>query len=81
MTDYLLCSGNFSPDKFRRKGYAFQQRDGEDSNVPDCCNAIKKQKYKMTCLNDSNVEHFETTKNAINHALQSILPEKSSFEI
>lgn len=80
-TDYLVCSGEFYPDKFGRKGKLLSLNDGENSNITVCCNAIRKQKYKMVCLNDVDVSHFEITKNMVNASLQSILPEKSSFEI
>lgn len=80
-TDFLLCSGEFSPDKFGRKGKLFNVCDTENTNVQACCDAIRKQNYKMTCINDDEVEHFAETKKQINEALQSILPEKSSFEL
>ncbi len=80
-TDYLLCSGKFSPDKFGRKGKLFNLCDVENSNIQNCCELIKKQKHKMICLNDDIVKLFAETKKRINDALQLILPEKSSFEI
>ncbi len=42
---------------------------------------IKKQKYKLICLNDSAViENFEMTKEEINRALESVFPTKSMYE-
>lgn len=42
---------------------------------------VRNQKRKMICLNDSNQDiEFETVKNALCSALESILPEPSSFE-
>ena len=80
-TEYQLCTGKFSPDRYKRKGELFNIDDGNDENIDKLCKAIEKQKYKMICLNDSNIEHFEETRDKVNAALDSILPEKSSFEL
>ena len=80
-TEYLLCTGRFEPDKFGRKGVAFSLDDEKENNISDVCQAISKQKYKMICLNDVKVKHFDQTKEQLNNALNSILPEKSSFEL
>ncbi len=80
-TEYLICSGNFFADKFKRKGLQFEINDGEHSNVDFVCNNIKSQKYKMICINDAKVENFKEVKEKINAAFQYILPQKSSFEI
>lgn len=43
--------------------------------------AIKRQKYKMICLNDSNPDlDFEKYQKELIEAFETILPEKSSFE-
>lgn len=46
-------------------------------------NAIKAHKYKMVCLNDTVFvgEDFERIRGIVNDALDSILPNKSSFEL
>ena len=80
-TEYLLCTGKFFSDKYKRKGQQFQLDDGEKSNIDFACKCVIKQKYKMTCLNDAKVTNFEETKGKINKALNDVFPEKSSFEL
>ncbi|MDR0829451.1 MAG: Stealth CR1 domain-containing protein [Prevotellaceae bacterium] len=44
--------------------------------------AIREQNYSLICLNDNSlIRNFEKTMNNINSAFESILPEKSSFEL
>lgn len=44
--------------------------------------AIKSQSYKLVCLNDNeHMRHYEETMQEIERAMDSILPEKSSFEL
>ena len=78
-TQYQICTGKFEPDRMNRKG-RYLLIDSAD-NIEKTCQTIKKQKYKMVCINDAGVQNFEYTKNKINSALQEILPEKSSFEV
>lgn len=80
-TEHLLCTGNFYPDRVRRRGNLVNLDDVKRKNIDFACEVIKKQKYKTICLNDSNVENFEEVKNKINSALDYIMPEKSSFEL
>ncbi len=80
-TEYLLCSGEFCPDKFKKRGMQFALKDSENSNIAFVCNRIKKKKHKTICINDARVSDFENTKEKINLALESILSEKSSFEL
>ena len=80
-TEYLLCSNNFVLDKYGRKVKYFAIEDDKKGNVEDICNNIEKKKNKMICINDLKVLSFEETKRKINSAFESILPEKSSFEL
>lgn len=44
--------------------------------------AIRNQSYKLVCINDNvHILNYERTIRDINQAFNSILPEKSSFEI
>lgn len=44
-------------------------------------NIIKQQSYKQICINDTReIEDFEKTKNIIQMAFETILPNKSKFE-
>lgn len=44
--------------------------------------AIRNQSYSLICLNDNvNIRHYDVVMDNIREAFQSILPEKSGFEI
>lgn len=73
---FQLLKGEFHP---RRHGIGkmFNMNDNIDKMVK----AIKKQKYKMICINDSDEKFdFDKRKTRIIDAFEYILPEKSSFE-
>lgn len=80
-TEYMICSNCFELDKYGRKGSYFAIEDDKPGNVENICENIRKKKNKMICINDLKVSNFEETKNKINGAFESILPEKSSFEL
>lgn len=78
-----LASGNFEPSSVQSLGRYFGL--GEDRGEKECkeaCEAIRKQKYKMVCLNDcyEKYENFERAKKMINKELEDLLSMKSSFE-
>ena len=71
---WQFCEGEFVPQSNIRKAYRiFDDLEGT-------CEAIKKQKYKLICLNDSDNGDFEQAKNEIINAFNEVLAEKSSFE-
>ena len=77
MRYWNLCTGNFVP---RRSGFGrmFTVGNQNDSVV----RYIRGQKGSVVCINDSSVAFdFQTESKKINQALESILPEKSSFEL
>lgn len=77
MCYWQICSGNFYP-RPRKMGQFFSI---SNDNQAICC-AIKKQKYKMLCLNDGeNIEDFTGAKQDIIAAFCKILPQKSGFEL
>ena len=44
--------------------------------------AIYEQSYSLICLNDNvHIRHYEQVMEEIKNAFESILPEKSSFEL
>lgn len=50
-------------------------------NNQEIVDTIKKQKYKMICINDSDKNiNFDRCKDEINSAFDYILPDKSTFE-
>ena len=77
-----LVTGRFSPYNWRKNGKAFHMNDGdsEDNNITDMCHAIENGIYKMICVNESQVENYEETKQKVVHAFEKILPCKSLFE-
>jgi len=74
---YDMCKGNFIPQK-RKIGEYFEIT--KDNKL--LCDSIKKQKYKLLCLNDTSDEiEFDKAKQEIIEAFEVILSEKSSFEL
>ena len=44
--------------------------------------AIREQKYKLVCINDSvHIRNYDKVMQELQDAFESILPEKSSFEL
>lgn len=76
--DWQIASGNFYPRKYKI-GKFFEI----SNDVALVCSTIEKQKYKMICINDSeiNEEEFQKYKKIINSAFEKILPDKSAFEL
>lgn len=76
--DWQLFSGEFYPKKPIGKEFATASLDYDNKAL----DYIKKQKGKIVCLNDTESENnFEEHKKLIIDAFESILPEKSSFEL
>jgi len=73
-----LVEGNFKPrSPFIGKTFNFTNKND------DIVHCIKKQKYKMICINDNGsekVNEFEKEKQVIRNAFDLILHQKSSFE-
>lgn len=72
---WQFATGNFEPSK----------KIGEYYNVglryKESISALNDQKYKMICLNDSDViENFDQIKEEINCRFEDIFPDKSTFE-
>jgi hypothetical protein len=81
VTHYLfkmwqICTGEFTPryDKCMAINLTYSPKYIED--------LILKRKYPIICLNDRvEVEHFDEVKNHLQKLFDTILPEKSSFEL
>ena len=44
--------------------------------------AIRNQSYKLVCINDNvHIRNYDEVMKSLEDAFQSILPEKSSFEL
>jgi hypothetical protein len=73
-----LVTGQFSPVSFRDARLDAL----DESRIAEIESYIRAQKYAMICLNDSSsLVDFEGVCTRLHAALDSILPEKSSFEI
>lgn len=77
--DYRFCTGNFYPvNPCHRKKYFSLT----NANLKLIVNTIKKQKFTQIVINDTDdIVDFEKTQKYLIEAFQSILPEKSSFEL
>lgn len=74
-------TGTFHPHNWRKDGKAFQINDTElNNNVEETCDAICTERYKMICVNEADVVHFNETKEKVLNAFEKVLPEKSYFE-
>lgn len=84
VTQYLfryweIMKGNFIPTKYTDFGKCFYL---QEDNVDELCRAIENKKYDMICINDTkNLVDFGKIKNKINNSFETVLPEKSSFEL
>src|SRR5699024_7599100 len=77
MRYWKLASGNFIPRNIY-DGRVFMLKDDNKEAIK----AIKKQKYKMICLNDTvQISNFEKQRDDIKSAFNKILPNKSNFEL
>ena len=76
MRYWQLCKNEFYP-RNPNFGKFYEITDNNDRIIDD----IKKQRFKMVCLNDGiNIKDFDKSKHEINEALSFILPDKCSFE-
>lgn len=77
---WQYASNQFTPRSRNERAYfpIYRQK-----NVKDAVVAISEQKYKIVCVNDNleNNDDFPEIVNDVNSAFNSILGEKSSFEI
>lgn len=76
---WQLLSGQFVPINIVKDSYRFRISDDE---IDKLCAVIKGQKRDILVTYDSNkITDFEVLKHKFNQAFQTILPEKSSYEI
>lgn len=77
--DWQIASGNFHP-RSSKIGRTYALCDDEEYNAK-VYEKIRKQKYKMICVNDMVQEKdFEEVKKELQNTLDQLLPDKSSFE-
>ena len=78
---WQFMTGKFSPINMKKQGEFYYIR----KQFEECCDAVKKQKHKMICINDDltqiTQEEFQLYKNKLNSEFEKILGQKSQFEI
>jgi len=75
---WQICRSNFMPYNTYKntKMFPLVFRSGK------AIKAIREQSYKLVCLNDSeHIRNYDKTLQEIHSAFESILPDKSSFEL
>lgn len=75
---WQICRGDFTP----YNTYANTKMFPLLIRPKQAVKAIRNQSYSLICLNDNvNIRHYDVVMDNIREAFQSILPEKSGFEI
>ena len=75
---WQICKGNFEPYNTYSDTKMFPLLIKSKQAIA----AVKNQSYKLVCLNDNiHIRNYEQVMKNIQDAFESILPEKSSFEI
>ncbi|MCM1521090.1 MAG: stealth family protein [Muribaculaceae bacterium] len=75
---WQICSGNFEP----YNTYADTKMFPLMIKSRQAIKAIQEQKYSLICLNDNvHIRNYDVVMSRIGAAFQSILPDKSSFEL
>lgn len=74
MRYWQLCTGQFVPVSPKR-GVCFTDM------CPEAAEVIRTQSRDMICINDSNDVDFEQNRALLHDAFESILPQKSVFEL
>lgn len=77
--NWAMVEGDFTPSNYRRKGSVFFDI---NKDIKEIIKTIENPRNKMICINDG-VESldFEKKKILIHQAFDTILPNKSNFEI
>ena len=75
---WQICKGNFEPYNTYNDTKMFPLM----LRPKQAIKAIKRQSYTLICLNDNvRIRHYDTVMENIRDAFQSILPDKSGFEL
>jgi hypothetical protein len=75
---WRIMKGNFYPSKIFGKTKYLSDNAKNNASIYDI---IRKQKFRMICVNDSENIDFDMEKQRLKNALEYILPEKSNYEI
>lgn len=77
---WQLVSGNFIPISLKN---TFAKAIYDYDSLEILLDKVNSDRYEMICINDiiDDDNFFNIAKNEVNHALNKILPQKSSFEV
>ncbi len=75
---YQYVTGKFMPYDWKNRRHLYRCN---DRKVKGIAKAIRKRRWAMVCINEADDLDFEMAKAVINDAWETILPEKSSFEL
>lgn len=78
MQNWQICTGKFAP-RAVKIGYYGPIEDEE--RLYKTVNTIRSRKYKMVCANDVDIDNFDLLKRELTAAFETILPEKSVYEL
>jgi hypothetical protein len=79
MKIWQMASGNFYPSNIKKIGKVFSRFPLESNELES---AIRSQRYSMVCVNDTEAcDNFEEVRDGLIQSFETILPNKSSFEI
>lgn len=82
VNQYIFSYWQFAKGTFYPRQYNLGKYFEVKNNCDEICNSIRSQKYKMICINDTiECIDFENVRNEIKDAFETILSEKSQFEI
>lgn len=79
-TGYEIVFGDYVPMKRHHYGIVYPKL---NISYKECADDIRKQRYRMTCINDApdvTAENFKTIRKYIVSAFEEIVPTKCSFE-
>jgi hypothetical protein len=75
---WQICRGNFNASNL----YKTQKMFPLLIKAKQAITAIQEQRYQLVCINDNvNIRNYERVMSSIQQSFESILPEKSEFEL
>lgn len=82
VNQWLMQYWQFATNRFYPRSPRFGVMYEGEEHIDDMCEAIRNEKIKIVCCNDSvDIENFEKAKKKLQHAFMEILPKKSTFEL
>lgn len=76
--NWQICTKRFVP---RDTSISYYGSIEDKKRLYKTVDAIRSKKYKIICANDADIKEFDLLKRELVAAFESVLPEKSSFEL